>query len=213
MPHTRREYLTATVGVAGLAATAGCLGGESAGTDDCTIETEPTVSSLSAPSLGPADADVSVVAFEDFSCPHCATFSLDVLPEIRSEYVEPGAARFEHRDFPIPVDERWSWQAASAARGVQDETDDTTFFEYAHDLFANQGDYSPRLITDLANDAGAPGCAIQADALNETYRPVVSADRESGIESGVEATPTVFVAGRPVEATVDAIAAAIDAER
>jgi protein-disulfide isomerase len=212
MEHTRRQYLAAAAGAAGLGATAGCLGGGQ-GTDDCTIEDESTVSKLAAPTLGPDDASVAVVTFEDFACPHCATFGLEVLPEIRSEYVDPGVARVEHRDFPIPVDERWSWQVASAARGVQDETDDATFFEYAHALFENQDAYSARLLTDLANDVGAPGCAIQADALNGTYRPVIEADRQSGIDSGVEGTPTVFVAGRPVEPTYDAIAAAIEAAR
>jgi protein-disulfide isomerase len=213
MEYTRREYLATVAGVVGLGATAGCLGGGERGTDDCTIEDEPSVSELPAPALGSDDASVTVAAFEDFSCPHCATYSLEVLPEIRAEYVETGVARYEHHDFPIPVDERWSWQAASAARGVQDETDDATFFEYAHDLFENQDAYAAGLLTDLANDVGAPGCAIQADALNETYRPVLEADRQLGIDRGVEGTPAVFVAGRPVRPTYDAIAAAIEAER
>jgi len=210
MERSRRAYLAATAGLAGLSA--GCLGGGGGGTEDCDIGDEPTVAELPAPTLGSDDADVTVAAFEDFSCPHCATFSLEVLPELRSEYVEPGDARFEHHDFPIPVDERWSWQAGSAARGVQDEVGDGAFFEYAHALFENQGDFSPRRITDLANDVDAPGCAIQADALNETYRPVLEADRQLGIDSGVEGTPGVFVAGRQVEPTYDAISAAIESQ-
>jgi protein-disulfide isomerase len=213
MSHTRREYLAAATGVGAVGLTAGCLGGGGGGTDDCSIEDEPTVAELPPPRLGAADAAVTVAAFEDFSCPHCATYSLEVVPDLRSEYVESGVIRYEHHDFPIPVDERWSWQAASAARGVQDEADDAAFFEYAHALFENQGDLSAGLITDLADDVEAPGCAIQADALNETYRPVIEADRQAGIEGGVEATPTVFVAGRAVSPTYDAIASAIEAER
>ncbi|WP_338737968.1 DsbA family protein [Haloplanus salilacus] len=212
MERTRRAYLAATAGLAGLSA--GCLGGGGGGgTEDCDAGDEPTVAELPAPTLGPDDPDVTVAAFEDFSCPHCATFSLEVIPELRSEYVEPGVIRFEHHDFPIPVDERWSWQAGSAARGVQDEVGDEAFFEYAHALFENQGDFSPALITDLAEDVGAPGCAIQADAVNETYRPVLEADRQSGLDSGVEGTPGVFVGDRLVEPTYDAISAAIEAQR
>jgi len=214
MAHTRREYLAATAGLGAAGLTAGCLGGGSGGgTDDCSIADESTVSELSRPTLGADDAAVTVAAFEDFACPHCATFSLNTLPDIRSAYVESGVVQYEHYDFPLPVDERWSWQAASAARGVQDETDDETFFEYAHALFENQDAFAPQLITDLADDVGAPGCAIQGDALNETYRPVVEADRQAGIDVGVQGTPTVFVAGRAVEPTYDAIATAIEAER
>lgn len=171
------------------------------------------MSELAAPTLGPSDADVTVLAFEDFACPHCATYSLEVLPQLRSEYVETGVVSYEFRDFPIPVDEQWSWQAASAARGVQDETDDQTFFDYSHALFENQGDFSAGLVTDLADDVEAPGCAIQADAVNETYRPVIEADRQRAIDSGAGGTPAVFVAGRAVSPTYDAIASAIEAER
>jgi hypothetical protein len=138
MDRTRRAYLAAAAGV-GLGTAAGCLGSGSGGAAGCTIEDEPTVSSLPAPTLGRSDAPVTVVAFEDFACPHCATYSLEVFPDIRPEYVETGVVRYQFRDFPVPVDERWSWQAASAARGVQDEMDDATFFEYAHALFENHG--------------------------------------------------------------------------
>ena len=212
MDRTRRGYLAAAAGV-GLGATAGCLGGGNSGSNGCTIEDEPTVSELPAPTLGPSDADVTVLAFEDFACPHCATYSLEVFPQIRSEYVESGVVRYAFHDFPIPVDEQWSWQAASAARGVQDETDDETFFEYSHALFENQSDFSQDLITELANDIEAPGCAIQADAVNETYRPVVEADRQRAVDRGAQGTPAIFVAGRAVSPTYDAISSAIEAER
>ena len=209
MERTRRAYLAAAAGV-GLGATAGCLGGGSSGANGCTIEDEPTVSELPAPTLGSSDAGVTVMAFEDFACPHCATYSLEVFPQLRSEYVDPGVVSYEFHDFPIPVDEQWSWQAASAARGVQDEMDDAAFFEYAHTLFENQGSFSAGLVTDLANDVGAPGCAIQADAVNETYRPVVEADRQRAVDLGAQGTPAIYVDGRPVSPTYDAIASAIE---
>jgi protein-disulfide isomerase len=212
---TRRQYLRAVAGVGGSTAlVAGCLGGgNGGGARGCDIEDEPTVSELPAPALGPSDADVRVEAFEDFACPHCATYSLEVFPDIRSEYIESGVVRYEFHDLPIPVDEQWSWQAASAARGVQDETDDATFFEYSHALFENQDDFSRELITDLADEVGAPGCAIQADAVNETYRPVLEADRQRAVDRGAQGTPAIYVAGQSVSPSYDAIASAIEAER
>ena len=211
MDRTRRAYLGA-LGSVGAGLTAGCLGG-SGGANGCTIEDEPTVSTMPAPTIGDDDASVTVLAFEDFACPHCATYSLEVFPDLRAEYVETGVVSYEFHDFPIPVDEQWSWQAASAARGVQDETDDATFFEYAHALFENQSEFSPGRITTLANDVGAPGCAIQADAVNETYRPVVEADRQRAVDRGAEGTPAIFVDGQAVSPTYDAISSAIESAR
>jgi protein-disulfide isomerase len=210
MARTRRAYLAATAGVAGFAA--GCLGGGGGGTG-CDADPGPTVTDLPSPTLGPADAPVTVEAFEDFACPHCATFSLEVLPRLRSEFVDPGTVRYVHRDFPLPVDERWSWQVPSAARAVQDEADDATFFEYAHALFDNQDDYSPALLVDLADEVGAPGCAVEADARAETYRPVIEADRRVAVDRGAGGTPAVYVGGRAVRPTYDAVAAAVDAIR
>jgi protein-disulfide isomerase len=211
MDATRRGYLAgAAVATAGVA---GCLGGGGSGGNDCEPVDEPTVSELPAPTLGPSDAAVTVQAFEDFACPHCATYSLDVFPRVREEFVDAGVVRYEHHDLPLPVDERWSWAAGSAARGVQDETDDGSFFEFAHLLFENQGEFSLSLIRDLADRVGAPGCAIRADADNGTYRPVLEADRRRAVEMGAEGTPAVFVEGRAVRPGYDAIAAAIEAER
>ncbi|MFB6161789.1 MAG: thioredoxin domain-containing protein [Haloferacaceae archaeon] len=181
----RRQYLAVAAG----AAAAGCLGGDGGGG---TATPEP---SLSAPVLGDPDAAVTVASYEDFACPHCRTYALDVFPRIREEYVAPGKVRYEHHDFPIPVDERWSWDAALAARAVQDAVGDEAFFEYATRLFENQGQYSMDLIGRLADAVGADADAVRQAVREERFRPTVAADRRRGRDAGVSGTPTVFVDG------------------
>ncbi|MGM0591732.1 MAG: thioredoxin domain-containing protein [Halobacteriota archaeon] len=210
MSRTRRAYLAAAAGVA-TGGLAGCLGTFTGGGRRCEISDEPVVEELPPPVLGDPDADLTVMAFEDFACVHCRTYSLEVFPTIREEYVDTGDIRYEHHDFPIPVNRRWSWRAPSAARGVQDSMDDETFFEFAHDLFENQSDYSMNLITDLADGVGADGCAIRADAENETYRPVIETDQQLATSLGAGGTPAIYVGNQPVRPTVPDIRAAIDA--
>jgi len=197
MDTSRRAFLaSATAATAGLA---GCVGGIAGGSGGgCGGGSEPKVDSLPNPKLGDADAPVLLETYEDFSCPHCATFSQQVAPKIVSNFVEPGDVRWAFNDFPIPVSQKWSWAAASAARGVQDEADDATFFEYVKKLFENQQQYSMDLVQSLADEVGVDGCAIGTDATNETYRPVVEADRQEGIDRGVDSTPFVFVNRQPV---------------
>jgi protein-disulfide isomerase len=198
---------------AGLAGLAGCLGGgpDVSGSGDCRIESESTVSELPPPVAGDPEADVTVMVFEDFACPHCRTYHLDVFPTIRSEYLDPGRVRYEHHDLPIPVSERWSWWVASAARGVQDTVGDGAFFEFAAGAFERQSDFSLATVAEVAGSAGADPCAIQNDAANEVYRPVLEADRTMGQDLGVSGTPGAFVNGQPVDATLDAMRSAIDA--
>ncbi|AUV81574.1 protein-disulfide isomerase [Salinigranum rubrum] len=209
--HTTRRALLAGTG-ATLVATAGCLGsvtGSGGGDSNCDLSARSPVESLPAPSLGPDDAGVTVMSFEDFSCPHCQTYHLEEFPSIESELVG-GDVRYEHHDLPIPVSQQWSWAAASAARAVQDSTDDETFFAYAKSLFENQGSYSMSLVESLANDVGADGCDVRAAAENGRYRPVLEADRQRGLDMGVQGTPTVFVNGQEVTATFDAVRAAVE---
>ncbi|MFC7129715.1 DsbA family protein [Haloferax chudinovii] len=212
MRNTRRAYLAATAGALTLG-TAGCLGGGSGGSGDdavaaigCEVPERDAVSSLPTPVIGSEDASVVVDVWEDFACPHCATFAVDVAPKLRSEYVSEGVVRYRHHDFPIPVDDWWSWKGASAARAVQDEADDETFFEFAHTLYENQsafggGDAEGSLSTlqSLADDADLDGCSVAAAASRERYRPLVEADRTEAVdERGFQGTPTVLVGGEQV---------------
>lgn len=199
MPPTRRSYLAAVGGAAALGSTAGCLGGSaSALPDGCDVGDLDPVSSLARPALGPEDAAVTVDVFEDFACPHCQTFTEEVYPEIRSTYVDPGDVQYRFFDFPIPVDDTWSWAAASAARAVQERADAETFFAFTEGVYANQDRLSEegyQVVHDLADELGVDGCTVAAAAEQEPYRSVVEADREEGVSREVPGTPAVYVDG------------------
>ncbi|TKX74773.1 DsbA family protein [Halorubrum sp. GN11_10-6_MGM] len=221
MERTRRSLLAAgaTVGVVGVA---GCLGGGSAGGGgelnldtgeyDCSLS-EPTDPDLDyRPTLGNPDADVTVQAFEDFTCGHCATYKLDHFPTIREEYIEPGDVHYQHWDFPIPVNETWAVPVASAARGVGARNGDEAFFEFATAAYESQGNYGGEALGAAAETAGADPCAVLADAEFSAYEETTQSDRSEGESMGVSGTPTIFVNGSPVEGgyAAETIAAAID---
>lgn len=202
----RRAVLAGT-GLAGLATLAGCLGGPEP------VETTATPHGLPPPVAGDPQASVTVAVYEDFSCPHCATFNQEVFPRLREDYLEPGTVRFEHHDFPIPVDD-WSWPVASAARAVQHHAGDEAFFAYAERLFDAQGGYSLDRLASLAGAVGAPPDAVREAAAGESYRPVVATDREGGVERGVSGTPTAFVDDTKLTAPpYDELREAIEAAR
>lgn len=221
MRPTRRAALAA-LGGAATTGLAGCIGGGGGGgggeggtgngsdagaADSCDPEQTSTVRQQSPPSLGPDDAPVTLMVFEDYACPHCVQFSLDVFPKIRSNYVDSGEIRYQHRDFPIPVlgkdANRWSWRAASAGRGVKEAGGDGAFFEFTHELFrgyqerANDNNYSYTYdnVAAAADAVGAPKCEIVGDAKFETFEPVLQTERTRGEELGLAGTPAIFVDG------------------
>jgi protein-disulfide isomerase len=215
---TRRRFLagSAAAGVVGLAG-CGALGGGNGngsgnggngnGGDQTTVETGEQP--LSAPVLGDPEASVTVMAFEDHRCPHCQTYSLEYFPEIRSEYVEPGDVRYEFHDLPVVNDE--SWRSASAARAVQDTVGNDAFWSYSKLLFENQNSLGPDTYASLAEEVDADPETVRTAAVEEAYRPTVEADRQRGIDMGVQSTPTIVVDGQLLDSyEVEAVSSAID---
>lgn len=215
--HASRRAVLVGVGGGVAGSVAGCLG--SSGSDDggTPLGTDgegTTVESLPAPVQGDPDADVTVMAFEDYACPHCRTFVLDVLPDVEAEYVEPGVIRYEHHDYPIPVDGTWSWATASAARAVQDTVGDDAFFAYSTRLFERMDDYSLDLLGGQAEAVGADPDTVERAARQGTYRPVLEADKQRGQELDLTGTPQIYVNGeKTADYAFETIAAAIEDAR
>ena len=51
--------------------------------------------------VGSADAPVTVTEWFSLTCPHCARFARDSLPQIHKDLVEPGKLRYGYGDFPL----------------------------------------------------------------------------------------------------------------
>lgn len=183
MEQTRRTFL-GTVGAVSLGAgVAGCLG------NDDTPE---------PPVVGDPDADVTVTAYEDFACPPCRSYKLEVVPYLDANYIEPGLIRYEHRDFPVPADEHWSWAVASAAREVYETDGDESFWAFANEIYRHQGAYSYEAIEAVADELGFDGASVRQAADDGTHRSTIEDSKSHGESNGVERTPTVFVDGEQV---------------
>ena len=63
--------------------------------------------------LGSAGAPVTIVEYASFTCPHCAQFHADILPELKKAYIDAGKARLVFRDFPL---DRSAFAASVVAR-------------------------------------------------------------------------------------------------
>jgi len=196
---TRRGFLAGAtaVGSAGLAG-CGILGGDG---DPGPIY-EPDVSTetvtpdsdglLPTPVLGDHDADVTVMVFEDYACGHCGTYVTEHFPQLGSEYIDPGTIRYEHHDFPLPLNEE-SNRAPNAARAVQDTVGSAAYWEYSQRLYRNQSDLGPDRYASLAEEVGADPDFVRNAAINKRYSETIQADKQYGESLNVDSTPTVFV--------------------
>ena len=187
---SRRTVLT--VGVAAIVGGGGAYlleGGRDPETPDC--QRSPPVD-LDGPTIGDPEVPTPIASYTDFSCPHCKDHALNVLPKIRDRYLQSEQVSYLHHDFPIPVD-KWSRPAASAAREVQRQADDATFFEYSKKLYQNQDSLSHGLFGELANSVGVEGGRVESAARESRYCELLNESINQGLDRSVQGTPTVFV--------------------
>ena len=197
---TRRRFLAASA--ATCTALAGCLGSDGDGNPD-------EIDTADRPALGADDAPVTVTVFEDFSCPGCRQFKEQIFPLILDQHVEPGEVRVLPADFPLPVDESWSWAVPNAARAVFEEAGNDEYWLFTQEIYTHQGSYSYDVIESVADEVGGVGTPARQAAEDRTYSDEIEADKDRGQDWGVEGTPTVFVEESVVDSDYDSIRDAI----
>ena len=94
-----------------------------------------TESPLPDMAIGKADAPVTIVEYSSLSCPHCAVFHKDVLPALKSEYVDTGKVRYVEREFPLN-------KSALAGSVLARCLDPSRFFPFTDLLFSKQEDWA-----------------------------------------------------------------------
>jgi protein-disulfide isomerase len=73
-----------------------------------TVQAGPAAAAIPEPAealadqvLGNKDAPVTILAFESLTCPHCAAFEKETLPEIKKAYIDTGKVKLVFNDFPL----------------------------------------------------------------------------------------------------------------
>lgn len=138
--------------------------------------------------LGDPEAPITIVAFEDFLCPHCQSYQ-PTIKEFIAQYVATGQAKFEYRMLPA-VDPTYSAVAASLAECTSELGG--SFWE-AHDLLftiASSQRFNDTAARNFAERIGIPYAQLldcQPDALQ------YQTDQALAREIGVTGTPTVLV--------------------
>jgi protein-disulfide isomerase len=142
------------------------------------------------PTLGPADAKVSIVEFSDFQCPACRA-AHPSLEELVKKYA--GGVRWTFRHFPLPQHEH----AAKAAQCAAWADEQGKFWPLSHAFFAHQEELDDAGLERLAKGVGLDGAAmLKAVANDPKYAAKVDADKAAGSELQIGGTPSVFINGR-----------------
>jgi protein-disulfide isomerase len=137
--------------------------------------------------IGPPHARVTVVEYGDFECPNCkqAAPALKLLLDRFKDRI-----RFVYRHFPLEEVHPHALLAAEAAEsaGAQGKfwpMHDMLFDNQAHLKLNQLRDYAERLQLDMTRFA--------SDMKDQVYLQRIREHEQSGRQSGVRGTPTLFV--------------------
>ena len=202
---TRREILVLLAGVPTLALVA-CA--ERSGDGDSVQDLAPpaTASVADAPNetgraLGDPAAPVTVIEYASMTCDYCVRFHLEVLPELKRNYVATGRVRLVYRDFP--TDEA-ALEGAVAARCVPEQQ----YFETLDRLYRTVGRWSKaekreEMLVSLA-DVPLPEQAAVLTCVRDsaTAEQIRAEQRSVATRYGMLGTPTFFVNGQMIHGTL-----------
>lgn len=139
--------------------------------------------------LGPDDADVTLLEYGDLQCPECGR----AYPETKAALAALGdRVRFVFRHFPLASLHPRAQAAAQAAEaaGAQGR-----FWEMADLLLTHQSQLDDEDLRRYAEQLGLDLDRFDHELRTEAYRDQVRQHRRAGIGDGVNGTPTFYVNG------------------
>jgi protein-disulfide isomerase len=142
-------------------------------------------------SLGPADAPVTLLVYGDYECPYTRK-ALLVVRQLREE---PGdRLRFVFRNFPLTEIHPHAFHAAEAAEAAAAQGQDEFWAMHTY-LFAHQQALEDADLRQYAALLGLDTARFARAMAGHTGAPRINEDIESGLRSGVQGTPTLFING------------------
>ena len=144
-----------------------------------------------APSLGRADAPVTIVEFSDYQCPFCKRFYATTLPALKKEYIDAGKVRYVFRDFPLEELHSHARKAAEAAHCAGEQG---KYWQMHDALFQNQAALALPQLAEHARSLDLD--SLEFDRCMSSGRNAARIDRgvAEGTAAGVQGTPG-FVIG------------------
>ncbi len=161
--------------------------------------------------LGAADAPVVMIEYASATCPHCAEFHVDVLPEIKKTYIDTGKVKLVFREYPLD-------QRALAVFMLTRCIPEDKYFATVDLVFRRQkawnGENAKAELLKITKMSGMSEAEFDACLKREDLaKAIFETGKTAREEFGVKGTPTFFVNGKLVDGHKDAsaVTAAIEA--
>lgn len=148
--------------------------------------------------LGSEDAPVVMEDYSSLSCPHCATFHNEILPQLKRDFVDTGKLKIQF--FPMPLNEAaLMGEKLVRCLPLDQYTRGLDILYKTQSTWAFTGNPKEALL-EKAKMMDIPQATAQACLDNEEYDvAIIGVARERAVKHGVASTPTfIFNDGEQV---------------
>ena len=161
-------------------------------------EVDASLPEIPEMTLGNPDAKVTVIEYASFTCPHCRTFSENVFPTLKAEYIDTGKIHFIYREVFFDKYGIWGAMLARCAGPMR-------YFGMVDLLYEKQPEWTAtRNDAGIANDLRKLGLAAgieqaQLDACmsdNNMAQALVAAYQRNAAADGIDSTPSFVINGK-----------------
>lgn len=142
------------------------------------------LTSADAPSIGPLDADVTIVEFFDYNCGYCKR----AVPDIRSIAKKDKNVRFVFKEMPILGPTSMTAAQWAMAAHKQDK-----YFEFHIALMEHRGPKNEKQLSTIAKDLKLDVDQMKKDANSSEIQAMIDADVALARTIGINGTPAFIV--------------------
>lgn len=142
------------------------------------------------PSLGPANAPITVIEFSDYQCPYCRKWHTEVFRQLMAAY--PDKVRLVYRDFPLTSIHPEAEPAAEAAYCAGEQMN---YFDYQDRLFSMQYGLDKAAFQRYAAEQGLDMDRFNTCLDTGKFNSKVMANYQYAAKIGISSTPTFFING------------------
>lgn len=149
-----------------------------------------TASMADLPVQGSSSARIGIIEFADYQCPYCQSFQRDVMPILKSKYVDPGKIAFAFSQYPIEQIHGLALDASAVAECSRREGRFWPVHEGIFGVIGSTKDIA--VLTGVALSTGLSQSSLSACLATGVKGDIRKRTAES-VRLGVASTPTFYL--------------------
>ena len=155
--------------------------------------------------LGSNKAPVKIKIFSSLTCPHCASFHIEVVPKIKKEYVDTGKVQIIFIDFPLD-------QAAFNASKLLHCSDQEKQMSFLDTIYETQAKWTNGSTIDEINEnlkKIVKNLGINTNKFNKCLIDEVISDKilngriNANEKYSINSTPTIIINEKKLKGSAD----------